>query len=77
LSYPTYNKKPTPKRLNPPIIIPKTPAILLQPRTLNETDDVKISMKNQSEFHHLAAGALKQTTNHSNPAMANIKPARP
>lgn len=75
--HPTYNKKLTPKRPNPPIIMPKTPAIFLRPTTLNETDAVKTKTKNHSEFHHLAVGALKQTTNHSNPAIANITPARP
>lgn len=53
--------------------MPRIPFLLLRPIMPDETDDIKITKKNHSEFHHLAAGALKQITNHSNPPMDNIK----
>jgi len=53
------------------------PEILLRPITPNETENRKISRKNHSEFHHLASLAEKQTTNQSNPAIANIRLVMP
>lgn len=48
------------------------PPILLRPIMPSETDDTKISKKKLREFHHLASFALKQITNHTKPALANI-----
>ena len=59
------------------MIMPKIPEMLLRPIMPKVTDNKKIVRKNHNEFHHLAAGAEKQTTSQSHPAIAPIRPVMP
>jgi hypothetical protein len=70
--YPKY-REPTTNRLKPPTIMPKIPARLRRPIMPNKNEDANISRKNHSEFHHLASFAVKHTTKHGKPAIANAK----